>query len=355
MLKNDPPEQNRKTGKLFTLDGVQIAPGTRKTIKIKISYLSDHTPMHMTTHVINGRKDGPVMFISGAVHGDEIIGVEIIRRLMGVKALSRLRGTLVLVPVVNAYGFVSQSRYLPDRRDLNRSFPGSAKGSLAGQLAHKFMQEIVTKCDLGIDLHTGAIHRENLPQIRADLNNPEVEALAKAFGASIMLHANLRDGSLREAAQEIGCNILLYEAGEALRFDETAIRLGVRGVLGVMRHMDMLPATKPSSFTPVRSDSSHWLRAPIGGVMRMRKALGDQVEKGELVAEISDPLGEVTEPILAKQHGIVIGRANLPVVNRGDAVFHVASVSDPSDAEDMIDALEDAVEDDPLFDGIEIV
>jgi len=351
------PRARRKSRAPFLLNEEAIEPGTRKTVRMQIGHLSDYTPMSLTAHVIHGRRDGPALFVSGAIHGDEVIGVEIVRRLMEMKTLARVRGTLILVPVVNAYGFVAQSRYLPDRRDLNRSFPGGANESLAGQLAHRFMTEIVSKCEYGVDLHTAAIHRANLPQIRADLSHPVVAEMAKAFGASIMLDSTLRDGSLREAAQDVGCNILLYEAGEALRFDENAIRIGVRGVLGVMRHVGMIPPAKSGgpSFTPIRSDSSHWLRAPAGGVMRARKSLGDRVRKGEVLAEISDPLGEHGDRVIAKAAGIVIGRSNLPIVNRGDALFHIARVKNASDAEGLIDALEDEVEDDPLFDGEEIV
>ncbi|MEL6371078.1 MAG: succinylglutamate desuccinylase/aspartoacylase family protein [Pseudomonadota bacterium] len=353
----------------FEIGGQSIDPGTRRTVKIEIGFLADHTLMGMTAHVIHGRAEGPVMFVSGAIHGDEILGVEIIRRLMGVKTLNRLKGTLILVPVVNAYGFLAQSRYLPDRRDLNRSFPGSSTGSLAGQLAHTFVSEIVARCSLGIDLHTAAIHRDNLPQIRANLDDPDVLQMAEAFGTSIMLHAHLREGSLRQAAGEMGCKTLLYEAGEALRYDEKAIRIGVRGVVGVLRNVGMVPLPKASAkpsgqasakrkasiLSPIRSDRSTWQRAPIGGVMRASKGLGDRVRKGEVIAQISDPLGEVNEAVEAPITGIIIGRTNLPVVNRGDALFHVARVKSASDAEDLIEALSDEVDEDPLFDGVEIV
>lgn len=341
----------------FVLNGEKIAAGESATVRIPISYLPDHTRIQLTSHVIHGRQAGPALFISAAIHGDEIIGVEVIRRLLQMKRLRRIKGTLVLVPVVNAYGFVSQSRYLPDRRDLNRSFPGRQNGSLAGQLAYTFMTEVVSQCEFGIDLHTGAVHRANLPQIRADLDNPVVAAMADAFGASVMLNANLRDGSLRASAKDVGCNILLYEAGEALRFDEQSIRIGVRGVLGVMEHLGMLTVPRQSRkvIDPVRSDTSHWLRAPIGGLMRAQKTLGERVKKDEVLAEISDPLGEIQEQVTARSAGIIIGRSNLPLVNRGDALFHVAKVKDAVDAEDVIDALEEDVEDDPLFDGMAIV
>lgn len=356
-MKSKPSARRSPKRSPFEINEVQVAAGQSATVRIPISYLPDHTQVQLTTYVIHGRQDGPRLFVSAAIHGDEIIGVEVIRRLLQLKRLRRLKGTLVLVPVVNAYGFVSQSRYLPDRRDLNRSFPGRETGSLAGQLAHRFMSEVVSQCQYGIDLHTGAIHRANLPQIRADLDNPAVAAMAEAFGASVMLNSNLRDGSLRASAKDVGCNILLYEAGEALRFDEQSIRIGVRGVLGVMGHLGMLSTGRSaqSKVSPVRSDSSHWLRAPIGGLMRAQKALGDRVARGEVLAEISDPLGEVEECVIARHSGVVIGRSNLPLVNRGDALFHVARVKHAGEAEDVIEALGDEIEEDPLFDGIAIV
>ncbi len=339
----------------FELGGEKIKPGEHRVIDLPLSYLSDHTQMHLTVQVMHGRKAGPVTFVSAAIHGDEIIGVEIIRRLTELKLLSRLRGTLILVPVVNTYGFVALSRYLPDRRDLNRCFPGNVSGSLAAQLAHIFMTEIVQRAEYGIDLHSGAVHRANLPQIRANLDDPIVEAMARAFGASIMLNANLRDGSLRQAAQEVGCNTLLYEAGEALRFDEPAIRIGVKGVLGVLRHIGMLRKGKDSAkrTEPIRAMSSHWLRAPMGGILRDEKPLGAQVSKNEVIGKVSDPLGRVNEDVLASKSGVIIGRSNLPIVNRGDALFHIACVDSMDDAEEAFAAVELEAENDPLFDGME--
>lgn len=341
----------------FELGGETIKPGERRDIDLPLGFLSDHTRMHLTVSVIHGRRPGPVAFVSAAIHGDEIIGVEIIRRLSGVAALKSIRGTLILVPVVNTYGFVGLSRYLPDRRDLNRSFPGSEAGSLTAQLAHTFMTQIVKPADYGIDLHSGAVHRANLPQIRANLDDPVVADMARAFGASIMLNANLRDGSLRQAAQEVGCNMLLYEAGEALRFDESAIRIGVKGVLGVLRHIGMLAAGKrrARAAEPIQATSSHWLRAPMGGIFRAHKALGAQVERDALVGTVSDPLGQTSEDVLARRSGVVIGRTNLPVVNGGDALFHVACVDSLDDAGERLAAVELEAENDPLFDGMEIV
>lgn len=341
----------------FIIGAETIAAGTRKIVHLPLSRLADHTDMMLRLQVIHGKRPGPTLFVSAAIHGDEIIGVEIIRRISAMKTLSRLKGTLILIPIVNGYGFLGMSRYLPDRRDLNRVFPGHKGGSPASQLAHTFMSEIVSKSQFGIDLHSGAIHRENLPQIRADLTDPVVKDMATAFGASIMLNSNLRDGSLREAAQAVGCHMLLYEAGEALRFNETAIRIGVKGVLSVMRQIDMMPKLKPrkANIEPVQPVSSHWLRAPISGLMRAAYSLGDVVQKGAVIARIAGPLGEVEEDVIAKYSGVVIGRTNLPMVNRGDALFHIARVDDLEDAESTIEDRVERADNDPLFDGIEIV
>jgi uncharacterized protein len=337
----------------FEISGQTVAPGDRRTIEIPLGVLSNHTPMSLPLHVIHGRRDGPVMFVSAAVHGDEVLGVEVIRRLMQAPALKRLRGTLLLIPVVNVYGFIGHTRYLPDRRDLNRSFPGSENGSMAARLAHVFMKEVVHRAKVGIDLHTGSSHRVNLPQIRADLNESGCQALAEAFAAPVVLHSDLRDGSLREAAQAAGVDVLIYEAGEALRFEEFAIRAGVKGILRVMQHLGMLSGKSvgvPRNKS-VLSRSSHWLRAPVGGIFRATKTIGSSVESGETIGAVADPFGDTDADVQAKHAGIIIGRTNLPVVNAGDALFHIAKVFDPGKAEGRFGALEQELDEDPLFDG----
>lgn len=341
----------------FEISGETIAPGARRTIDIPLGVLSNHTPMSLPVHVIHGRRDGPVMFVSAAVHGDEVLGVEIIRRLMRASALKGLRGTLMLIPIVNAYGFISHTRYLPDRRDLNRSFPGGPGGSLAARLAHIFMMEVVQRSKVGIDLHTGALHRVNLPQIRADLGKGRCLDLAKAFGAPVILHSDLRDGSLREAAQETGVDVLIYEAGEALRFEEFAIRAGMKGVLRVMQHIGMISAknVKVSHMKSVLSRSSYWQRAPVGGIFRATKTIGASIEKNEIIGAIADPFGEMGISISVKTSGIIIGRTNLPVVNQGDALFHIAKVFDSEKAGDRVDEMEQELDADPLFDDAGLV
>lgn len=342
----------------FKLGGVEIAAGERRKVDIPISMLANHTGMKLTVEVIHGRQEGPALFVSGAVHGDEIIGVEIIRRLAQSRSLKKVAGTLLLIPIVNGYGFIANSRYLPDRRDLNRSFPGAANGSLASQLANTFMTQIVEPCDCGVDLHSGAVHRANLPQIRAQIADKNVKALAAAFGAPVIVNANLREGSLREAAQKKGCAMLLYEAGEALRFDEKAVRIGVKGVFQVMRHLNMLEPLKSKdkrAVKPFFSQSSHWLRAPAGGIVRSYVKLGEHVREGEKLAIVSGPFGDNEQKIVARSEGIVIGRSNLPVVNRGDALFHVANVFDPDAAGARIEKLGQEIVDDPLFDDAGVI
>ena len=278
---------------------------------------------------VRGKRSGPTLFVSAAIHGDEINGVEIVRRLLQHPAMKNLRGTLLAIPIVNVHGFLNNSRYLPDGRDLNRSFPGSSKGSLAGRVAHTFMNEIVTHCTHGIDLHTGARHRGNLPQIRADMNNPATAGMAKIFGVPAVLHSRVRDGSLREVAADIDIPVITYEAGEALRFDEVAIRAGVNGVINVMRHIGMLPASRSKRMKPfpIISEESYWVRASESGILRALVPNGAKVEKGDVIALVSDPFGSKSDEIRAPSAGIIIGRTFLPLVHEGEALFHIARYS----------------------------
>lgn len=310
----------------FIIGGHEIAPGARKTVELPVSVLANHTPINLPVHVVHGLKPGPVLFISGVVHGDEILGVEVVRRVVAHPALRELAGTLLAVPIVNAFGFINHSRYMPDRRDLNRSFPGSDRGSLASLLADLFLNEVVLRSQYGIDVHTAALHRSNLPQIRITPDEDDLLELAQAFAPPVILVSKLRDGTLRQCARDNNVKMLLYEAGEALRFDEAAIGMGVDGILRVMAKLSMLPAASApeTARLPAVSSSSAWLRAPEGGILRTSLQVGDRVEKDLLVAEISNPLGDLSVPLMADADGIIVGRTNLPVVNRGDALFHVA-------------------------------
>ena len=308
------------------IGGIQATPGSRFSVDLPVANLYTHTPLTMPVRVICGKKPGPVMFITAALHGDELNGVEIIRRLLRQPALKRLRGTLLAMPIVNVHGFIDRSRYLPDRRDLNRSFPGKESGSLAARIAHGIVTEVVAKCDYGIDLHTGAIHRSNLPQVRAHLAHEQTRQLAEAFGAPVILDSRPAAGTLREYTTGNDIPVLLYEAGEALRFDETCIRVGVRGVLNVLRALEMLPKpSRPARLRPTTiASGSAWARAEASGVLRTYAALGERIAEGQLLAHVTDPFGEVETELLAPFSGLVIGKLNLPLVFEGEAVFHIA-------------------------------
>ncbi len=306
-----------------------IMPGSRVTLELPLAQLYTHTPLTLPVHVMCGRKGGPRLFVSAAIHGDELNGVEIIRRLLRQASLKRLRGTLLAIPIVNVYGVIQHSRYLPDRRDLNRAFPGLEGGSLAARLAHLFMSEIVEKCTHGIDLHTGAIHRSNLPQIRANMGDAATARLARAFGVPVVINSDTRDGSLREAAAEHGVHMLVYEAGEALRFDELSIRAGVHGIMNVMRELGMLPRRRqPRPGEPFVARASAWVRAPLSGILRAIVPLGARIKRNDVMGFIADPFGETEVEVKAPASGIVIGRTNIPLVHEGEALFHVARFED---------------------------
>lgn len=328
--------------------GSKIKPGQQATIQVPVARLYTHTEMTMPVHVIHGYKDGPRLFVSAAIHGDEIIGTEIIRRLMKLKKIKKLRGTLIAVPVVNVYGFLQQSRYSPDRRDLNRFFPGSEKGSLTSQLADIFMAEIVANSTHGIDLHAGSNHRTNLPQIRANIENPDTLRLAEAFRVPVVINASIRDGSLRQAVAEKGIPFLLYEAGEALRFDEVAIRAGIRGILSVMETIGMLRASRARKavIEPLIAEATTWIRAPASGILHMNVPLGAKVGKNKKIGEIADPFGGPEAAIESPVSGMVIGRLNLPLVHQGDAVIHIARIDRLAGIEPIIaDFKEDIIGD----------
>jgi predicted deacylase len=327
----------------LVIGGEVIQLRSRRLVELPLPALYTHTPMTLPVHVIRGAKDGPRLFVSAALHGDELNGTEIVRRLLKQSALKHLRGTLVAAPIVNVYGLIHHSRYLPDRRDLNRSFPGSVKGSLAARLAHLLMSEIVQKCTHGIDLHTGAIHRSNLPQIRANLDDPETTRLAESFGVPVLLNSNLRDGSLREAAAEQGIPMLLYEAGEALRFNEVAIRAGVKGVISVMRSLGMLPASRSRRkrrLEPFMARSSTWVRASASGLFRKVCSLGSRVKRGEALGLIDDPFGGGETEVTATASGIVIGCSEIPLVHEGEALFHIARFEDVKEVAGQIESFQ---------------
>lgn len=326
------------------ISGVEIPLGEVTTLQLNAGRLYDSTEMKIPIRVFRGKKPGPTLFVSAAIHGDEIIGVEILRRLMQTPHLRDLRGTLIAAPIVNVFGFNMRSRYLPDRRDLNRSFPGSGKGSLAARLADLFVREVVHQSDYGIDIHSGAVHRFNIPQIRVDTRNSAALKLANAFGASVCLHSGGPDGSLRHACSKNKIPILVYEGGEALRFDESAVEVGFYGVLRVMAAVEMISKVKaPRVKRPYFAKSSHWVRAPQSGILKKLVAPSTRVREGDVLAIVSDPFGENGAQVLSPKNGVIIGSAMLPLVNRGDALYHIATTDEgPSERVELYN--EDFVE-----------
>ena len=335
----------------FEIAGRRVRRGERLKFELPMAQLYTQTPLDLAVEVIHGRWQGAVLLVCAGIHGDELNGIEIIRRLRTLTALDRLRGTLVLVPIVNLFGFLNLSRYLPDRRDLNRGFPGSEKGSVAARTANVFFGSVVTRCTHVVDLHTAAVNRENLPQIRAAINQPGVEEIARGFAIPVIVNAGLMDGSLRAEAGKIGIPVITYEAGEALRLDEKAIVTGVRGVVNVMRTLDMLPARRSRAMRaePTVANTTSWFRSPADGLFRPLARLGAHVHKGETLGVVSAPFSSDDTVLPAPFEGIVICVSRLPLVNEGDALFHLARFGAVSDVEGELASHDSDVADDPLY------
>lgn len=332
--------------------GIKIKPGEQKSIELPEATLYSQTPLNIPLHVLHGKEEGPRVFILAAVHGDEINGVEIIRRLLSKRSIKSIRGTLIVVPVVNIYGFMTRSRYLPDGRDLNRAFPGSKSGSMAARIANLYMEEIISQCQYGIDLHTGNTHSENLPHVRVNLDVPGTVELANAFNVPVIINARLRDGSIRQAASELNIPVLVYEGGEALRFNEIAIRIGLRGILNILLSLDMISKKSISkkNIKPRIAQSSSWVRSPESGIFHAFNALGSETEEGEKLGIIANPFIKKETEIIAHLGGVIIGRNTMPMVNEGDALFHIAKLKGTEEVTEEFTVLQHDINDNLLFD-----
>ncbi len=307
----------------------------------------------MPIHVFSGEPGGPNVFISAALHGDELNGIEIVRRLVKRISIKNLVGTVIAVPAVNIYGMIQRSRYMPDRRDLNRCFPGSPSGSLSGRFAYLFMEEIVSQCTYGIDLHTGANNRDNVPQIRADIEDPIVRKLAKAFGVPVIINSKLPEGSLRGAGKDKGVSIIVYESGEAMRYNEVCIRVGLNGILNTLKYLKMLPADtkiKGRRHEPSIAKSSSWTRATMSGIFRSKTTLGKHVTVGQTLGVIED-VGGMNKPkrVKVENNGIVIGKSHTPLVYEGDPLFHIAYFENVEEVAANISPMEEILSADTLI------
>lgn len=339
--------------KAFVLHDHKVAPGSRASIHLPAARLYNDAPMDLHVEVLHGVKKGPVMLVCAAIHGDELNGIEICRRVAEQIDPTQLHGTLMLVPVVNMFGFIQQSRYLPDRRDLNRCFPGSERGALGSRLAHLFNTQLVQRATHIIDLHTGAIHRSNLPQIRVNMDNEIACEMAEAFNCPVIMNSKDRDGSLRALAGELDIPLILYEAGEALRFDTASIEAGVNGVTNVLKMLKMLKGRRTrKKVKPVWAQKSVWVRSESDGLVIKLAELGQTVSRGQVIARVTPPHGGHSTPVKATVTGIVIGVSNIPVSNEGEALFHIACFdSDEAPmATEMVDTFVEAYQSVPLND-----
>ncbi|MEJ2540641.1 MAG: succinylglutamate desuccinylase/aspartoacylase family protein [Gemmatimonadota bacterium] len=308
----------------LVIGGVEVTPGQRARVEIPVARFVTGEWLSLPVEVIHGGSPGPRVWLSGAIHGDELDGVEIIREVLSELNPKKLAGAVLGVPVVNVFGFVAESRYLPDRRDLNRSFPGKSRGSMAARLAHLFMTEVVERCEVGLDFHCGSDDRQNHPHVRGNLDDPMVARLARAFGAPIAVHNKPPKGSLRRAASKEGAQTLVYEAGEAGRFTEAAIAVGVSGTLRCLAALGMIRGSSEPDVPVQQARATHWVRAPRSGICRIEVPLGASVKKGQRLGGVFELLGEKDTRIRAGVDGVVIGRRVNPLVHQGEAVVHLA-------------------------------
>lgn len=312
-----------KAAEPIVIDHVVVPPGTHKLIEIEIARLTSGTLITMPVHVFRSKNAGPTVLLSGGLHGDEINGIEIVRRMIAGNTLKKIKkGTVIAIPIINIYGFLFFSRDVPDGKDVNRSFPGSPDGSLASLVAHTITTKILPIIDFGIDFHTGGASRTNFPQIRYSKQDQLAQEIAEAFQAPFTLHSPVIQGSLRMSAKELNKSIVVFEGGESLRFDSRAIEEGIRGVKRVLHHFGMSINT-PRSRANHFFGESHWLRADASGLFQFRKESGDAVEKGELIGRIHNPYNSYTVKVFSPYNGYIIGHNNMPMVHRGDALFHI--------------------------------
>ncbi len=313
--------------KTLVIGKQRIPKGARVDVRLKVSetYFGDDVSIHL--QVIRAKRPGPVVFVSAAIHGDELNGVGVVHDLLFDGGLELERGAVVLVPVANVFGFESNERYLPDRRDLNRSFPGSPNGSLAARLAHALFENVVKQCDYGIDLHTAAAQRTNYPNVRGKLSDPEVRRIAEAFGSELILGGAGPEGSFRREACAAGCPTICVEAGEPWKMEPAMVQFGVRGVRNVLIELQMLKGEAVRPPYQTRITSARWLRAQLGGILRFHVAPGQIVRKGDEIASNYTLLGRQRNRLIAPSDGIVLGMSTLPTVKPGEPICHLGKTS----------------------------
>ncbi len=301
-----------------------IEAGQYAVIKIPVGRIPSGNIISIKAHVYRGPRVGPCMLVLGGVHGDEVNGVEIVRRSVEQGVFNHLHaGTIIAIPLLNVYGFINFSRDVPDGKDVNRKFPGNANGSLASRVARVFTREILPLIDFGIDFHTGGRGHYNYPQVRYTTEHGPSFELAQAFAAPFTISGKAIKSSLRRTAVDLNKPIVVFEGGENLRFDEFSIQQGMLGMRRVMLHKGLLSDAPAAEASKHFADAT-WLRSPRAGMFHLVKCSGEQVKKDEVIAYITDPFGEERTQVKTKKSGYIIGHNNTPVVNQGDALFHIA-------------------------------
>lgn len=305
------------------INKTNIKPGENRQVNLNTYFLPTRSFIEIPVFVFRSIHPGPVLLLMAGMHGDEINGIEIIRKLLRGNNFDNINcGTVIAIPIINTISFLYKTRELPDGRDLNRCFPGSSKGSLGSRIAHDLMHEILPQVDFGIDFHTGGAKINNYPQIRCTFEDPKNLEFAKLFGAPFIMNAGFREGTFRMEAAEKGKTILVYEAGESCRFSKVAITEGINGCLRVMNNLNMLESDLPKPVTIILN-SNRWLRASMSGLFRTSKKYGTYFEENDIIGTISDPYGEEEVELIAPYNGFIIAVNNSPVINEGDALIHI--------------------------------
>ena len=304
--------------------GTTVAPGETRDVRLKVSETYTGGRVDVPIRVARAPRAGPVVFVTAAVHGDELNGTGIIRELMFNDLLELSTGSVILVPVVNLFGFEHHARYMPDRKDLNRSFPGSPTGSLSRRVAHVLFGELTGCCTHGIDLHTAAVRRTNFPNVRGDLANSEVRRLAGLFGCELVVNSVGPVGSLRREACKAGCPTIILEAGEPGKFEPAALEIGIRGVRNVLIGLGMMEGAISRPAYQTRVDRTTWVRANTGGLLRFHVVPGEPVETGQPIATNVNLFGKDKHVVASPAYGIVLGVTTFPTVKPGDPVCQLA-------------------------------
>lgn len=307
-------------------NGVTIAPGESRDVRLAVSESYSSMTVKIPLHVRRAEEDGPVIFVTAALHGDEINGTGAIRHLIQDPDLELLRGSVIFVPVLNLLAFDRHSRYLPDRRDLNRSFPGSATGSLASRMAYTIFNEIVSRSDYGIDLHTAAVRRTNYPNVRGDLADPEVRRMAEAFGCEVITNGIGPKGSFRREACRAGCPTIIMEGGEVWKVEPSIVDSTVHGVKNVLRCLDMLDGDLERPQYQVVVEKSKWIRAERGGFLQFHVKPGEIIAKDQALATSTTLLGREHSTLYAPFHAVVIGMTTLPAISPGEPVCNLGKL-----------------------------